>query len=126
MLAKHDLTINDVDAIGINLDINYHIQQFYYDLDFPISSDGEQSERLKPLICLKSEIRNKLSFDGPIVEHRHHHGHLRATQYQSSFDKSLLCSLDGMGEINSGSMAIFDNQIISSYQEFDPFPIQLD
>ena len=122
LLAKHDLTIKDVDAIGINLDINYHIEQFYYNLDYPISKDGEQSERIKPLISLKSEIRNMLLFDGPIVEHRHHLCHLRATQYQSSFDKALLCSFDGMGEINSGSIAIFDNQVISSYREFDPFP----
>ena len=57
LLAKHDLTIKDVDAIGINLDVNYHIEQFYYNLDYPISKDGAQSERIKPLISLKSEIR---------------------------------------------------------------------
>ena len=37
LLAKHDLTIKDVDAIGINLDVNYHIEQFYYNLDYPRS-----------------------------------------------------------------------------------------
>ena len=125
ILKKNSLQIKDIDAIAINMEINYYINEFHFKNKFPIAKESKQVDRIQPLLNLKDEIRDKLQFHGPIIEHFHHLCHLRATQYQSGFNKSLLFSFDGIGEINSSSSAIFENGKIHSYQEHDKFPNSL-
>ena len=125
LLKKENLKIDDIDAIGINMEINFYINEFHFNNKYPIANETKQMERVLPLLNLKQIIRDKLQFNGPIVEHYHHYCHLRAAQYQSRFDKAILTSFDGIGEINSSSSAIYENGRIHSYKEHDKFPNSL-
>tara|TARA_B100001250_G_C19814202_1_gene797346 strand:+ start:590 stop:2320 length:1731 start_codon:yes stop_codon:yes gene_type:complete len=125
VLKSSSLKITDINAIGLSFDINYHIYNFFYNNIHPIAKDNEQKQRIKSLLGLKEKIRETLDFNGPILEHKHHLCHLRAAQFQSGFQKSLLCSFDGIGEIFTSSHAIYENNLILGYQENDRFPHSL-
>ena len=125
LLKSAGLSIDDIHAIGINYEIDYHIYNFFYDNDFPISKDEKQRKRIKTLLNLKEKIRERTGFKKLIIENRHHLCHLRAAQYQSGFEKSILLSIDGMGEIATSSSAIYENNLIKDYKELEKFPHSL-
>ena len=125
LLKRQNLKIDDIDAIGINMEINFYINEFHFKNNYPIAQESKQMDRIQPLLNLRQIIRDKLQFSGPIIEHYHHYCHLRATQYQSRFDEAILFSFDGIGEINSSSSAVFENGKIHSYEEYDKFPNSL-
>ena len=77
LLKRQSLKIDDIDAIGINMEINFYINEFHYNNKYPIANETKQMERILPLLNLKQSIRDKLQFNGPIIEHYHHYCHLK-------------------------------------------------
>ena len=62
LLRNNSLTISDIDAIGLNLEIDYHLEEFFNNCTYPIAKDIRQSERIKIFENFKRDI--KANYDG--------------------------------------------------------------
>lgn len=125
ILSNNNLTIDDIDSIGMNMDINYLSKRFSICSKYPVTNTEAQRDHVSKQLKIKEDIKTQLKYKGPIVEQLHHYCHLRATQYQSGFKNALLCSFDGLGELSSASSAIFLDGLIQEYKEYDFFPNSL-
>ncbi len=66
----------------------------------------------KRLADINNLVRNKLKFKGKIITHDHHLCHLASAYYPSGFKKSLILSIDGVGQYHTAKLAIGNKQII--------------
>jgi len=103
------IRIDEVDEVSLCADTAFQIREAYLKpallddsrIDFMIAD----IERIKLYRGVVDEVRGLLGYEGPMVQHRHHLCHLASTYYPSGFDESLLLSLDGVGEIETGILA---------------------
>lgn len=104
------LTLADVDEVSLCADTAFQIREAYLKpallddsrIDFLI----DDIERIKLYRNVLDDVREKLGYEGSMVQHRHHLCHLASTYYPSGFDEALLLSLDGVGEIETGILAV--------------------
>ena len=69
----------------------------------------EDSEIIKNYLDLENKVRDKLNFKGEIVTFHHHLCHIASAYYPSGFNKSLVLSLDGVGQFETGMLASANN-----------------
>ncbi len=82
-------------------------------------------ERIKIFYQMENKIRNETKFNGQINFFRHHKCHLASTYYPSGFDKALLVSYDGVGEIESGMIGRASNGEIEILHDSVHYPHSL-
>ena len=123
------IKMNDVDEIAINNDHYRMIKKLYIE---PALKDRnrlkfliDDIERIKIYDRIKSLVSEKLNFKKKISEHRHHYCHLTSAYYPSGFNKTLIISNDGIGENESGMIAIGNNGKISIKDTGPNFPHSL-
>ena len=109
-LKMAGISIADLTEIGFCFDPIYYIRETY------LRSALEDDDRIGFLINdidriaieyrMEERIREETGFEGSIVFHRHHVCHLASAYYPSGFDDALLCSFDGMGEIETSLIGV--------------------
>ncbi len=123
-----NITIKDVDAIGVATIPNRIIKERYlkYTLDnFPKSNSLIISDRafgrLKYLNGIEDQIRKSLKFKKKIYFYHHHLCHLASSHYLSGFQNSCSVSMDGLGEIESSTIGISTGKKVKIIDRID-FP----
>ena len=109
-LKSAEIEIHDVDRIAFGYDPVYHIREAYLrealSDDHRLSALVEDRERIAHRFATEDIIRSKTGFAGEIDFLRHHECHLASAYYPSGFSDALVTSYDGIGEIESGYLAI--------------------
>ena len=109
-LRLANITLENIDEIAVNKDPKYLITEFY--LRPALTSNDNLDFFFKELTKVKAfyygddQIRSLTGFSGKISFHRHHDCHLAAAYYPSGFNSALVTSFDGLGEIETSSVAI--------------------
>ena len=109
-LKKGKIKIRDVDIISIGFLPEKYVKEFYFKQVLEDSSkigllkDG--FNRIKENLNLEKTIRTKLNYKKKIEFNSHHHSHLASAFYPSGFKNSLIMSLDGIGEFETGLVGI--------------------
>ena len=120
------LKIGDIDLISYSNDPYLQIREKYIKLaindnkrvDFLIND----FERIRKLSETENYIRKKLNYKKKIDFNEHHLCHLASTFYPSGFNKSLIISYDGIGEIHSALFAIGDKSKIKVIHQDNKYP----
>ncbi len=112
-LKKCKLKISDVDNVILTTDFKTSIKEFYLK---PALTDNtvlkklfDDSEKIKQFINIENEVRKKLNFKGELKTYDHHLCHLASAYFPSGFKKSIVLSLDGVGQFETGKLAIANN-----------------
>ena len=123
------LKIKDIDVISVGFLPKKYVEEFYFNqiLDdkkkINLIKDG--FSRIKFTLDLEDRIRTNLGFKKKIEFHNHHYCHLASTFYPSGFKKSLILSLDGMGEFETGMVGIGNKKKIKILNDNIKFPNSL-
>jgi carbamoyltransferase len=108
------LSINDIDEIAFGLIPEKKIEKLYINaiLEDPkkIKLFIQNIKKIHEFSSIEQLIRTKIGFKKKINFYDHHECHLASTFYPSNFDKSIVTSYDGIGEINSALFAIADKK----------------
>ncbi len=112
-LKKFKLKISNIDNFIITTDFKAAIQQFYIK---PALNDDkalikllDESDRIKKYVDLEKISKQKLNFKGKFTTYDHHLCHLASAYFPSGFKKSVVLSLDGVGQFETGKLAIANN-----------------
>ena len=107
------LKLINVNRIILTTDFKIAIRKFYLE---PALKDNtmlkrvfEDSEIIKNYLDLENKVRDILNFKGEIVTFHHHLCHIASAYYPSGFNKSLVLSLDGVGQFETGMLASANN-----------------
>ena len=84
-----------------------------------------ENDRIKYYLNIENEIKKKLGYKGIIQTYNHHLCHLASAYYPSGFKKSIILSLDGVGEYETGMLGIGSNTHIKSKNFFSNYPHSL-
>jgi len=102
--------IDEVDELAFPDDPIYYIREKYLK---PAMGDEAQIrvliddfDRVSEAYNMEALIREQTGFKGPIVYHLHHLAHLATAYYPSGFQEALVVSQDGVGEIETGLIAV--------------------
>jgi len=128
-LKKANITINEVDEIALIYDPIFAIRETYLKtaledeerIEFLIND----IERIKQKYYIKNIIRQKIGFKGNISFHLHHLCHMASSYFVSGFDKALLLSHDGMGEIDCSLLGTGEDGKISILHKGNRYPNSL-
>ena len=108
------LSINDIDEIALGLIEEKKIEKLYTNaiLENPekIKLFIQDIKKIHEFSSLEQLLRNKTGFKKKIKFYDHHECHLASSFYPSDFEKSIVTSYDGIGEINSALFAIADKK----------------
>lgn len=108
------LSINDIDEIAFGLIPEKKIEKLYTNaiLENPekIKLFIQDIKKIHEFSSLEQLLRNKTGFKKKIKFYDHHECHLASSFYPSDFEKSIVTSYDGIGEINSALFAIADKK----------------
>ena len=123
------ISLSEVDEIAFGFDPIYHIQEAY------LRSALESVERMDVLLQdidrvfekrnTKEIIRKHIDYEGPIKFYRHHECHLASAYYPSGFNNALIASYDGIGEIETGLLAVGREGKIDLVHQGTRFPDSL-
>ncbi len=109
-LVQSGFTISDISLIAYAFDPIMHIQEAYLR---PALDDSKKlgrliadAERIKAEFFVEDAIRKHTQFEGPIKYLSHHLCHLASGYFPSGFDEAVLTSYDGIGEVESGAIAV--------------------
>ena len=109
-LQLADITIHDVDEIAFGFDPIYHIQERYVrgamENSKGLSDLVEDFDRIVEKYDSQDVIRQATGYTGPIEYYKHHECHLASAYYPSGFSESLIASYDGIGEVETGLLAV--------------------
>ena len=123
------LKIKDIDVISVGFLPKKYVEEFYFKQilndkkKINLIKDG--FSRIKFTLDLEDRIRTNLGFRKKIEFHNHHYCHLASTFYPSGFKKSLILSLDGMGEFETGMVGIGKEKKIKVLNDKIKFPNSL-
>ena len=128
-LKTGNIEMNDLDEIAFANDTIYHINEFY------LKKALKDEERIKFLINdidkiklfyeMEDTIREHTGFNGKINFYKHHLSHLASAYYPSGYNKAIILSLDGIGEIETGMYALGDNGDIKIIHDETKYPDSL-
>ena len=108
------LSINEIDEIAFGLIPKNKIEKLYINaiLENPkkIKLFIQDIKKIHEFLSIEQLIRTKTGFKNKIKFYDHHECHLASTFYPSNFDKSIVTSYDGIGEINSALFAVADKK----------------
>ena len=120
------ITIHDVDIISVGFLPKKYVQEFYFNqiLNDPkkLSLFKDGFSRIVENLDLENIIRKKLNFKKKIEFNNHHFCHLASAFYPSGFNKSLIMSLDGIGEFETGMIGIGNHNKIKVISDANKFP----
>jgi len=112
------LKISNVDNIILCTDYEDLINKLYLE---PALKDSNRVkflikdiDRIKSYVNYKDNVRKQLNFSGKIFSYEHHLCHLASAYYPSGYKKSLILSLDGVGQFETGMVGIGNNGIIKT------------
>jgi len=107
---RADIRQDEVDEIAFAFQPLYHIREAYLR---PALNDDERIgvviqdiDRLSETYSTEELVREKTNFVGKVEFYHHHQCHLASAWYPSGFDEAVVVSYDGIGEIETGLMAI--------------------
>lgn len=123
------LNISDIDRIAVCGDINYYIREAYLrpaiDDDRRLGFLINDIRRIEEHYNMSDKIRDLTDFTGTISYHRHHICHLASAFYPSGFQRSLLASYDGVGEIESSMLGLGIDGAIELVEQSNRYPHSL-
>ncbi len=90
-----------------NLDIN-NVDRLIITTDFNKAKILKKRVRDKKKNEMIFKIRNDLGYQGPIVTFDHHLCHLASAYFPSGFKKSIIMSIDGVGQFQTAKLAVAD------------------
>jgi carbamoyltransferase len=112
-LKKSKLKISKVDRLILTTDFEVGIREIYLK---PALKDNlmlerflNESDGIKKYFNIEEKVRKKLKFKGQIDTFDHHLCHLASAYYPSGFNKSIVLSIDGVGQLETGKLAIAKN-----------------
>jgi len=124
-----NIQIKDIDKISVGFLPKKYVEEFYFNqcLNDPrkilLLKDG--FSRIIESLNLENTIKNKLKFKNKIEFNSHHYCHLASTYYPSGFNDSLILSLDGLGEFETGLIGIGKKNKIKIVYDQNKFPHSL-
>lgn len=130
-LKQANLLINEIHEITLSYDPNLLKLDNFENLIGPTRNRFKINdlEKLKNLrkqdFDLENFVRNELKFSGKITSHLHHLCHLASCYYPSGFDKSLIISHDGIGEVDCSLMGVASKGTISIFHHGNQWPNSL-
>ena len=123
------LKINDINHIALSNDPKRLIRKFW--LEGALKDDHglkkliDEYQTIKKWYGLENFIKKKLRYNGVINYYKHHLNHLSGCFYPSNFKKSLVVSYDGVGEGETGYIAIGKNNKFKIIHDRNIFPNSL-
>jgi carbamoyltransferase len=128
-LSRLKISINDVDEIAFAFQPLYHIREMYLKpaLEDPsrVGTLISDIDRLKENYSIEKVIRKETGFYGEVKFYNHHMCHLASSWYPSGFAEALVVSYDGLGEVETGLMAIGRNKAIEVFNKDNRYPDSL-
>ena len=125
-LTKASITLKEVDEIAFAFLPVYHIREAYLR---PALEDSEQIKRLiedfksiREDYYSESLIRSQTGYEGTINFYHHHLCHLASSWYPSGFSEALVVSYDGIGEVETGLMAVGQKGSLEVFHDSSRFP----
>ena len=128
-LDRAGINIDQVSELAFAFQPLYHIREAYLR---PALSDVD---RIGALISDIDRIRDNYSSDALICEntgfggkinyYHHHQCHLASTWYPSGFDEALVVSYDGIGEIETGLLAVGKGPSLDVFHKGSRYPDSL-
>jgi carbamoyltransferase len=128
-LKTANLEINDLDEIAFANDPIYHINEFY--LKTALNNQErigfliDDVERIRMNYEMEEITKRHTGYKGRVNFYRHHLCHLASAYYPSGFDKTIIVSLDGMGEMETGMYAKGENGNIQILHQDTKYPHSL-
>ena len=128
-LSLAGVKLDDVDELAFSFDPIHHIREAYLKtaiedvsrIEFLINDIG----RIEENFYIEKTIRRNLGFEGLIEFYNHHKCHLASAYYPSGYEESLLVSYDGIGEFETGMMAVGRSGEIGSFIPGNSYPDSL-
>jgi len=128
-LRKGHVSIDQVDEIAFAFQPVYHIQEAYLRPaltdESRISVLIQDIERIQESLSIEEQIRAETGFAGSIKYYHHHKCHLASAWYPSGFDRALVVSYDGIGEVETGLLALGDGHSLEVFHQENRFPDSL-
>jgi carbamoyltransferase len=128
-LGRAGITLKEIDELAFAFLPVYHIREAYLR---PALEDSDQIKRLiENIDSIQSDyyseslIRNETGYEGKIKYYHHHLCHLASSWYPSGFSESLVVSYDGIGEIETGLMAVGKEDSLEVFHDSSRFPDSL-
>lgn len=120
---------SDVSEIALSTDVIRGIRETYIR---PALHDEERIgflirdiQRIEGAYGLKDFVREKTGYDGAIRSYRHHLCHLASAYYPSGFDRAILVSHDGIGEIEASMIGVGDGGGLEIVDDNNRYPHSL-
>lgn len=125
-LEEADISIDDIDYVGF---YEKPIEKFDRILEtfLTVSPFGFSSfiegmpVWLRKRLWMRSDIREKLGYDGDILFGGHHESHAASSFYASAFEEAAILTVDGVGEWNTTTWGIGEGNNIEIKEAID-FP----
>ncbi len=112
-LKKYKLKISDIDNLILTTNFKVAVDEFYLKPALKNKDNLfkliKEIKTVKKYLEIENEVRKKLNFKGNIITHDHHLCHLASAYFPSKFKKSIILSLDGVGQFETGKLAIGNN-----------------
>ena len=128
-LKLSGLKISEIDKICVGCMPNRYIKQFFIKpLEKNISHFDQiftSKKRIMSMLNMEASIRKKLQFKKKLEFFNHHKCHLASSYFLSNFKNSILISLDGVGEIESGIFGVGSNDSLKILKSKNLFPHSL-
>jgi carbamoyltransferase len=128
-LDRVGIRIDEVDELAFAFQPLYHIREAYLQ---PALTDENRIgvlisdiDRIRDNYLIESLVRDKTGFDGNINYYHHHMCHLASAWYPSGFDEALVVSYDGIGEIESGLLAVGRDGLLEVFYKDARYPDSL-
>ena len=120
---------SDVNVIAYAFDGLYHIREAYLKTAIEDSDRIEflinDIEKIKDTYFIEPYIRQQTGYEGVIEYYNHHQCHLASCYYPSGFEESIVVSYDGIGEIETGLLAVGRDGDIKTFSSDNKYPDSL-
>ena len=123
------LKISDINRIALSTDPKRQIRKFW--LEEAIKNDHglkkfiDEFKLIKKWYDLENFIKKKLGYNGTFNYYKHHLNHLSSCYFPSNFKKSLVVSFDGVGEGETGYIAVGKKNKFKIIHDKNVFPNSL-
>jgi carbamoyltransferase len=128
-LSRAGIGIGDVDELAYAFQPLYHIREAYLR---PALTDAKRVgalladiDRIRENFSIETLIREQTGFSGQINYYHHHECHLASAWYPSGFNRALVVSYDGIGEIETGLLAVGDCASLDVFHKGSRYPDSL-
>ena len=128
-LDRAGINIDQVSELAFAFQPLYHIREAYL---LPALSDVDRIgalisdiDRIRENYSIDALICENTGFGGKINHYHHHQCHLASTWYPSGFDEALVVSYDGIGEIETGLLAVGKGPSLDVFHKGSRYPDSL-